>query len=186
MSIRLAGRRPWGTPGDVLANKDEFLQMAEWIDRRHIATALMSGLCSALAPDSGMLGLDELEELVSAGHVSKAISDIAALAGTPDERENAETPVVVNQPVLRVVSRYRGDMSDSRNQRTDGRLGAARLIGFGPANAEAHLMLLEIGRSICNTTDPACNLCVLAPGCRFARDREDDHTNPGLDFEISG
>lgn len=177
---------PWGTSGDVLANASEFLQVAEWIERRHIAQSLLDGLCSALDPGIEKLGTDDLVELASAGHVNRSVADIAALAGTPEERENAETPVVVNQPVLRVVSRYRGDMSDSRNQRTDGRLGAARLVGFGPANAEAHLMLLETGRSICTPTDPACNVCVLAAGCRFAQGRGQEHPSPALDFDVSG
>lgn len=176
--------QPWTNGATVLANRDGLLQLADWIGRRHIAEALLSGLCQLNAGSTEAISVDHIHEFVANRQISRSVADIAALAGSPEERDNAEAPVVVNQPVLRVVSRYRGDMSDNRNQRTDGRLGAARLVGFGPRNGDAHLMLLEIGRTLCVPIDPSCALCVLEPGCSFAHRQAEKDEGPS-ELELS-
>lgn len=173
----------WTNPAVLHTHRGEFAQIADWIGRKHIADALLAGLCQVTDSPNESMTVEQVHALADSKIVTRTVADIAALAGSPDERENAEAPVVVNQPVLRVVSRYRGDMSDSRNQRTDGRLGAARLVGFSLQNSEAHLMLLEIGRNLCTPLDPACSVCVLEPGCVFAREANSSGTgSSGLEI----
>lgn len=156
------------TPEALIQHESRFIRMASWLDRGHIAKGLVDAFRAAACEEKESLGVDDIDELVAAKVIPQAIADIALLAGTSAERQGEENPVVVNQPVLRVAARYRGDMSDHRNRRTDGRLGVAELIGFGPDNGEAHLELLEIGRNICVGPEPDCAVCPLHRDCAFA------------------
>lgn len=157
----------WRTPEVLLAHRTEFLRMASWLERGHIAKSLIDEFSRGDLGIDEAFGADDIDGLVAKRVVQQSVADIALLAGSAEEREGDENPVVVNQPVLRVVARYRGDMSDHRNQRTDGRLGVAEMIGFGPRNGDAHLELLEIGRNICVGPDPDCSSCPLCGTCAF-------------------
>lgn len=159
----------WSTPSDLLDHAIEFRRMASWLEREHVAKGLLDAFSGVDLLAYAGLDVEAIDRLVSAKAVRQSVADLALLAGTPEERAGDENPVVVNQPVLRVVARHRGDMSDHRNQRTDGRLGVAEMIGFGPRNGMAHLQILEIGRDICVGPDPDCAQCPLARECAFAR-----------------
>lgn len=159
----------WRVPSELLDHAIEFRRMASWIDREHVAKGLLEAFSSfGLFGDNG-LDVEDIDRLVATKAVQQSIADVALMAGTPDERAGDENAVVVNQPVLRVVARYRGDMSDHHNQRTDGRLGVAEMIGFGPRNGQAHLEILEIGRNFCLGQDPLCHSCPIRRDCAFAR-----------------
>lgn len=159
----------WRTPGQLLDHAIEFRRMASWLEREHIAKGLLESFEGIGLLAGECLSVDAIDRLVAAKAVQQSIADLALLAGTPEERAGDENPVIVNQPVLRVVARYRGDMSDRHNQRTDGRLGVAEMIGFGSQNGSAHLAILEIGRNICVGHDPDCSACPLTRECAFAR-----------------
>lgn len=156
------------SPAELIQHENRFIRMASWLDRGRTAKELVEAFRTAARSGQQYLGVDDIDALIAAKVVPQAIADIALLAGTTEERQGDENPVVVNQPVLRVAARYRGDMSDHRNRRTDGRLGVAELIGFGPQNGDAHLELLEIGRNICVGPEPDCAACPLSTDCSFA------------------
>lgn len=158
----------WRTPDDLLDHTVEFRRMASWIERDHVANALVEAFSGVGLLGGSGFGVDDIDRLVTEKVVQQSVADVALLAGTAEERAGDENPVIVNQPVLRVVARYRGDMSDHHNQRTDGRLGVAEMIGFGPRNGQAHLEILEIGRNICVGPDPQCHECPLRRTCAFA------------------
>lgn len=158
----------WRTSAALVAHASEFLRMATWLEKGHIAKALVEAFSRPDRPVAEALSAGDIDALVMDKVVQQGVADIALLAGSPEERAGDENPVIVSPPVLRVVARYRGDMSDHRNQRTDGRLGVAEMIGFGPHNGAAHLEILEIGRNICVGPDPDCATCPLCGTCAFA------------------
>ncbi len=85
--------------------------------------------------------------------------------------------------VLRPVARYSGRPVDRANQRSDGRIEMARLVGVDEPDAEldilskprvekarlANLALLEIAQSICVPGIPHCGICPLADDCEYAK-----------------
>lgn len=159
----------WRTPTQLLSNKDRFVSMAEVIGRGATAVRLLVFLQEMEDLPDSTLSVAEVDKWRNEGVIPPAIADIVSLAGTREETSDDEHPVIVNQPLLRVVARYFGIMADAKNRRTDGRLAVARMLGFGSSAREAHLMLLEIGRSICFSSDPQCGRCPLRENCRFSR-----------------
>lgn len=159
----------WRTPTQLLSNKDRFVSMAEVIGRGATAVRLLTSLQEMEDLPDSTLSVAEVDKWRNEGVIPPAIADIVSLAGTREETSDDEHPVIVNQPILRVVARYFGIMADAKNRRTDGRLAVARMLGFGSSAREAHLMLLEIGRSICFSSDPQCGRCPLRENCRFSR-----------------
>jgi DNA (cytosine-5)-methyltransferase 1 len=169
----------WPQPKQALANRAVLIMIGRWLGREnHIQDLLI--LASLLEARSlEKLTTSNLEDLVKEQQVNPGLADIAALAGNAQERSEDEEPVILTQAVVRVASRVLGEISDKKNLRTDGRLAIARMIGFGDASREAHLALLEIGRSICRPTVPSCDECPLLPRCNFARLNHDKANSNG-------
>lgn len=161
----------WRSPEQLLSNRSDLVAMAEVLGRGSLAWKLVTALGTLEDTASTTVSVATLDEWKRLRVFPLAVTDIASLAGSPSETTDDENPVIVNQPVLRVVARHFGTLADTKNRKTDGRLSAARMLGFGPSAREAHLMLLEIGRSICFITDPQCERCPLRETCRFTRSR---------------
>ena len=159
----------WPQPQQILADRADLITIGQWLGRESHAEDLLILACLLEARSLEKLTSSDLEDLVKERALSPGLADIAALAGSPSERSEDEEPVIVTQAVVRVASRALGEMSDKKNLRTDGRLAIARMIGFGDASREAHLALLEIGRSVCRPMNPACGQCPLLSRCDFAK-----------------
>jgi DNA (cytosine-5)-methyltransferase 1 len=159
----------WPQPQQVLADRASIITIGQWLGRERHAQDLLilASLLETRSPEK--LTSSDLEDLVKERAVNPGLADIAALAGSPPERSDDEEPVVMTQAVVRVASRVLGEMSDKKNLLTDGRLAIARMIGFGDASREAHLALLEIGRSTCRPMIPICGECPLRLRCDFAK-----------------
>lgn len=155
-------------PADTLDAKATLLLVAGWINRRSAAEQLLRIAESFVLAGEGSVTLATLEQATADGDLPRGIGDLAALAGDSAITDDDELPVIVNQAILRVASRYANDLSRAKNKNSDGRLAVAQLIGFGSPSRNAHVALLEIGRTICTTKDPACAVCPLVKTCAYA------------------
>ncbi|SDB85617.1 DNA (cytosine-5)-methyltransferase 1 [Sanguibacter gelidistatuariae] len=160
--------RDWREPADTLSAKDALILVANWINRQSAAEQLIRIAESLILADAESVSLVALDQAVLDGALPSGVGDLATLAGDSAITDDDELPVIVNQAILRVASRYANDLSRAKNKNSDGRLAVARLIGFGRPSRNAHVALLEIGRSICSTKDPECSVCPLVRTCAYA------------------
>jgi DNA (cytosine-5)-methyltransferase 1 len=79
-----------------------------------------------------------------------------------------EPPLITSQGVLRVAARWSGTDVSQRNQATAGRIVIARMVGAGETARFANAALIELARSVCTTSEPACGVCPLADTCPHA------------------
>ena len=168
--------KEWPEPADTLNAKVTFLMVAEWINRRGAAEQLVQIAESLILAGEGPVTLASLDQATSDGVLPRGVGDLAALAGDSAITDDDELPVIVNQAILRVASRYANDLSRAKNKNSDGRLAVAQLIGFGAPSRNAHVALLEIGRTICTTKDPSCAACPLVKTCAYAAEHAESGT----------
>lgn len=171
---RLVSRSVWPllrdmpTPQDALAERDALVLVGGWINRRRQVKKLLALAQFLVGHAEGLVDSAAIDEAVSLRLVGRSIADVAMLGGASTVDDDEELPVIVNQAILRPAARYADEMSHARNKNSDGRLAVARLIGFGAGSRVAHTALLEIGREVCTTQDPACGECPLQRECGFA------------------
>ena len=96
-----------------------------------------------------------------------------------------EEPVIVTAGALRVAARFNRNALGSKNQRSDGRISIAQLVGFGSGARKAHLALLQVGNDVCTPVQPDCASCPLVPWCQSAdplesRDQESEPAQGAL------
>jgi DNA (cytosine-5)-methyltransferase 1 len=171
----------WREPAQTLANREELQTVAGWIQRRARADELL-GVAEWLER-SGRSEPDEdtLAEMVTAKIIPMAYADIARLIVPCGDDASAEEPVIINKGVLRVAANFTGDAVNARNRLTDGRIAVARMIGYGDAARSAHLALMEISNTCCQSSAPDCPSCPLIEHCSFA-----NRTSPAaLDLEVT-
>lgn len=158
----------WRTPEATAASSVQLRLVGTWLCREGRVEDLLTLGAHLVPTGPNPLADAALGGLVKSQAINPGIADIAALAGN-DHGEGDEEPVIVTQAALRVASRVLGETSDRKNKLTDGRLAVARLIGFGELSRNAHLAVLEIGRSLCSPMDPECISCPLRAQCEHAR-----------------
>lgn len=155
----------WEQPDDTLQN-DAFLlhEMASWLDRAPRAERLEQ-IARQLEETPAALERDCTTRKALKQNESLADLAILAVPASADD-DDAEEPVLVGRGVLRVAARYTGENAlERKNQKTDGRLAIARLIGFGRNARDAQLALIEIAASICRPELQLCHACPLADAC---------------------
>ena len=152
----------WDTPGATLAAETELREIGTWIGRRERAERIaeLAGRL-ACAPEQ----LDDDEGIRAIPGLNDSIADLAVLAVPNRSEDSSEEPVLPGRGVLRAVARFTGEGVDRRNRLTDGRLGVARMIGYGSNARDAHLGLIELAAAVCRPAEPACVNCPLAELC---------------------
>ena len=141
-------------------SRNALREVASWLDRDLEADGIITLAITATAHD---INDDELEEWVATKQVRRTSADLAMIA-VPQ----GEEPVVVTAPALRVANRLSANVMGRKNRHTDGRIAIARLVGYGPRSRTAHIGLLELGASVCTTTNADCASCPLNAVCRSA------------------
>jgi DNA (cytosine-5)-methyltransferase 1 len=154
------------SPSDTLEAADELLMIGSWAQRRDRAQSALDLALHLVETKREQLDDATLSDLVSEKLVTKAHADMAALVHGADHVDASEEPVITTKGVLRVVARYLGEPVDLKNRQTDGRIAIARIVGFGPSARSAHLALMDIANSICQS-DPLCESCPLRHSCHF-------------------
>jgi len=159
----------WTDPGQTLAHREELQTIAGWIqrgDRAHEITAMAEWLVGAGRSEPNE---DTLDEMVAAKIIPPAYADIARLIIACTDDVSGEEPVIINKGVLRVAANFTGEAVNARNRLTDGRIAVARMIGYGNDARSAHLALMEISNTCCQSSTPDCGACPLSADCAFAR-----------------
>jgi DNA (cytosine-5)-methyltransferase 1 len=156
----------FASPEDLLQREAEFRELTTWIDRSDRADHIVD-VANACIENPGTLTSGVCESAALPG-VGDAVTDLAVLAAPV--ASDAEEPVLVTKGILRVARAYFGNkqLLDRQNRYTDGRLAVARLIGGADTARGAHLALLEIAASLCNTGSPNCPACPLRTSCATA------------------
>ena len=171
---RLVARSVWpvlremSSPADSLAERDKLALIAGWIGRIRQLKQVLSLAEFFAGETDGVVDSATIDEAVRQRTLARSVADLAMVGGGADVDDEDELPVIVNQAILRPASRYEDGMSHAMNKNSDGRLSVARVIGFGEGSRVAHTALLEIGREICTTQEPACDECPLRRECAFA------------------
>ena len=165
-------------PRDVTQRREELLEIMAWIGREdRVANVL--GIASALG-NGEHLSDEHLERLVSLQLITQGTADLVQLAAGEEEE-----PVIVTAGALRVAARFNRNALGSKNQRSDGRISIAQLVGFGSGARKAHLALLQVGNDVCTPVQPDCASCPLVPWCQSAdplesRDQESEPAQGAL------
>lgn len=155
----------WHTPADTLKdNARQLTEMASWLGRGPRAKRLTL-IASQLVENPAALEGDSTTRQALKGN--EALADLAILAvPMTTDNDDAEEPVLVANGVLRVAARYTGEVTlERKNQKTDGRLAVARMIGYGENARHAQLALIEIAASICRPETRLCHACPLSSTC---------------------
>lgn len=158
----------WKTPTETLQAADDVLEIGDWIGRSGKASKLIE-VTQWLSTAGNDLSDEGLEALIAHKLITQSQADIAALAVPTGEEDSSEEPVIVNKGTLRAVARIVDESVDVRNQRTDGRVAVASIIGFGPRSRKSHLALIEISARICRQVEPQCTACPAAKFCLSSR-----------------
>lgn len=153
----------YGTPRELLDRKAELEEILGWLGRRDRVQAVQA-LARCLG-DVSHPTEEELGALVSAKLVPQSVADLAQLVDI-----DGEEPIVVTAGAIRVVSRLHDNQLGRKNQNSDGRIGIARLVGYGAHARSAQLALVELGSDVCLPVRPKCAECPFNPWCRSARD----------------
>lgn len=147
---------------------DELAFLTENSGREQRADRLLA-LANQLKKNSAALD-GSVDEVRAALGVAESVADLAVLAVPRESREDREAgpeePVLVTKGVLRVASRFQGNLDvERRNRMTDGRLAVARMIGMGELSRSAHLGLIELANLWCRPVNPVCSECPLNSHC---------------------
>jgi len=156
----------WDMPAATLAAEDELREIGRWLGREIRAGRVLEAAGHlACAPEN----LDDDDAIRSIPGVNEAVADLAVLAVPTSGEDSSEEPVLAGRGVLRVVARFTGEDVERRNRLTDGRLGVARMIGYGDDARDAHLGLIELAASLCRPVEPGCVKCPLADLCHSSQ-----------------
>lgn len=149
----------WASPQRTLSARGDVSYVGELIGRPESASQLLEIAHRALeGPD-----LASVEVLRGVG-VGESSARLIALASDGSD----EDLMFTDRGVLRVVARFFGSKVDRENQRSQGRIEAARLVGGAGHEVAANLALVELARSVCLPDAPLCGECPLASGCSEA------------------
>lgn len=161
-------------PVDLFDREQEVEEVLRWIGRddrmptiRRVAEALV---LENRADDAG------LESLVADRLISQGLADLVQLVTGTDEE-----PVIVTAGALRVASRFDRNSLGQKNQRSDGRISIAKMVGFGADARRAQVALLELGSGVCTPTRPDCPNCPLVDWCQSAIGNMSDLTSRALE-----
>jgi DNA (cytosine-5)-methyltransferase 1 len=150
-------------PAHVRGRPAELGEILSWLGRGDCLDEVIQ-VANALDTERGT-GEQQLESLVAGGHLTRGIADIALLASA-----GGEEPVIATTGALRVADRFLRNPRGRINQRSDGRIAIAKMIGFGPSARLAQLALLELGTDVCAPVRPRCEECPLSTWCRSKDD----------------
>jgi len=150
------------TPQDLVDAKEELAEIMSWIDRNDRVDSTIA--VAKLLADRKRITEDSLEDLVERRMIPRRVADIAQLTPTA----NGEEPVIVTTGALRVAARFHGNSLGRMNQKTNGRIDIARMVGYGANARVAQLGLLEVGADICKPGIPSCSECPLVSWCLTA------------------
>lgn len=156
----------WETPDATLEGEDELNEIGGWLGREIRAARILEA-AGHLACTPEQLDVDDAVRRIPG--VNEAVADLAVLAVATGTEDNSEEPVLASRGVLRAVARFTGEDMDRRNRLTDGRLGVARMIGYGSDARDAHLGLIELAAAVCRPVEPACVKCPLADLCQSSQ-----------------
>ncbi|RBY76280.1 DNA cytosine methyltransferase [Blastococcus sp. TF02-09] len=159
----------WATPEATQDNDEALREIGIQIGRGGRAVQLLE-LADWLVEHPG--ALEEMDSAAAIPVAPSAVLELASLVVPVSGEEESEEPVLTTKGVLRVAARVSGDNVDRKNRLTDGRLGVARLIGFGPDARAAHLALIEVAASVCRPVEPLCDVCPLQDVCKSSRAEE--------------
>jgi len=173
--------RRWRYPEETLEARDELLEIGRWINRIPRAQRVLT-MAEIIAANHKTLQDQDLEYLSAEKIVPQSTADLAALAVCPETEGASEEPVIVSRSVLRPVARIVGEPVNRRNNRTDGRLALASIIGFGPDSRDAHLALVSIGAGLCHTVDPICTSCPASGFCSDSNQLQEQSNMLPLDI----
>lgn len=152
----------WETPAATLCAEAELREIGNWLGRGvRTERVLEAARYLTASPER----VDDDDAIRRIPGVNEAVADLAVLAVATGSDDSSEEPVLAGRGVLRVVARFTGEDVDRRNRLTDGRLGVARMIGYGNDAREAHLGLLELAAAVCRPAEPACVKCPLSELC---------------------
>lgn len=152
-------------PRTLVHDRNVLLELAGWIDRPTEAQRLIAAAELVIAQDGNALHDDELDLLVSLGHISRPTADLAMVVDS-----EGEEPVVATAGALRVAGRYfQGSERWLSNRNSEGRMAVARLIGYEEFSRDALLGLMSLGTSVCTPKGPACHECPLSGACKDRR-----------------
>ncbi|HUY48537.1 MAG TPA: DNA (cytosine-5-)-methyltransferase [Streptosporangiaceae bacterium] len=156
----------WDTPRATLAAESELREIGKWLGRDGRAERILEAAGHlACVPEQ----LDDDDAVRRIPGVYEAVADLAVLAVATGAEDSSEEPVLPGRGVLRAVARFTGEHVDRRNRLTDGRLGVARMIGYGSDARDAHLGLVELAAAVCRPAEPACVKCPLAELCHSSQ-----------------
>lgn len=156
----------WEDPAATLAAAAELHEIGKWLGRGGRAERVHE-VASLLARSPERLDDDDAVRRIPG--VNEAVADLAILAVATGPEDDSEEPVLAGRGVLRAVARFTGEQVDRRNRLTDGRLGVARMIGYGNDARDAHLGLIELAASLCRPTEPSCTECPLSGICHSSQ-----------------
>jgi DNA (cytosine-5)-methyltransferase 1 len=156
----------WEDPAATLAAAAELHEIGKWIGRSGRAERVHE-VASLLARSPEQLDDDDAVRRIPG--VNEAVADLAILAVAAGPEDDSEEPVLAGRGVLRAVARFTGEQVDRRNRLTDGRLGVARMIGYGNDARDAHLGLIELAASLCRPAVPSCVECPLSKICHSSQ-----------------
>lgn len=146
-------------PGEFLRNHEVVAEALSWIGRDD-RLANVRRLAIELESVSNITD-ETIEKLVEEGLLPRTIADLAQLCGL-----DGEEPVIVTSGAVRAATRFHNNQLGRMNQRTDGRIAIAGLVGFGDTARTAQLALLEIGTDVCTPQSPKCSECPLSTWCQ--------------------
>ena len=171
--VRLVWRlvEGWKSPQDTLAMGQPLRKVGELSGRSRRVEELLTlaeRLTSATPSD---LGDDVLDEATLLSLLPESVRQITRLIAPS---QDGDEPVLINKGVLRPVRRFLGkEEDDRRNERSEGRLAIARMVGGGTTFRGAHLGLIELANSLCRPVDPVCSECPLLATCAEGSTRHD-------------
>lgn len=148
-------------PDDLPRRRDKLEEALGWIGRAD-RLALLDKISGMLA-ESASIDEKALERLIAERLISQGLADLVQLV-----TGKGEEPVIVTAGALRVATRFDGNSLGLKNQRSDGRISIAKLIGFGPHARKAQLALLELATDVCTPAQPDCPSCPLMNWCQSA------------------
>jgi DNA (cytosine-5)-methyltransferase 1 len=156
----------WDAPSKTLATELEVRRMGRMLKRDGRAEQILE-VAERLADNPEKLDDDEAIRRIPG--VNQSVAALAILAAPVGPESASEEPVLARRGVLRTVARFTGEQVDQRNRLTDGRVGVARMIGYGSDARKAHLGLIELSAAVCRPAETECVKCPLSESCRSSR-----------------
>lgn len=153
------------TPQKCIDRSEEVRELAAWVDRAEHAEQL---LVTAAWFQKNEGAFDTIDQMLHAPNVTNGLAQLAARV-VPDELEE---PVFLTSGLARIAQRFIPEYGGRAQTRSDSRLVIGRLIGAEDGISDyAYLSLHEIAAEICQTRNPNCANCPLAPSCATGQQR---------------